>query len=80
MVIDDMRLLPRIIVIFEEFAGFSNLGLNLKKTMVIPLAHGGYNINSVKHEVLQSIQSPEAREQISKMHFTKAAKYLGVNL
>ena len=31
MVIDDMRLLPRIIAIFEEYAGFSNLGLNLKK-------------------------------------------------
>ena len=31
MVIDDMRLLAQIIAIFEEYAGFSNLGLNLKK-------------------------------------------------
>ena len=63
MVIDDMRLLPRIIAIFEEYAGFSNLGLNLNKTMVIPLTHGGYNIDSVKREVVQSIQSLETREK-----------------
>ena len=32
MVITDMRLLPpQIITSFEEYAGFSNLGLNLKK-------------------------------------------------
>ena len=31
MVIKDMRLLPRIIGIFEEYFGFSNLELNLKK-------------------------------------------------
>ena len=31
MVINDMRLLPQISAIFEEYAGFSNLGLNLKK-------------------------------------------------
>jgi hypothetical protein len=46
--------------------------------MVIPLAHEGHNIESVKLAVLQSIQSSATREQISKMHFTKTAKYLGV--
>jgi hypothetical protein len=65
-------------LLFEEYAGFSNLGLNLKKTMVIPLTHGSHNIDAVKHEVLQSIQSTEACQQISNMHFAKAAKYLGV--
>jgi hypothetical protein len=44
IVIDDMRLLPRIIKIFEEYAGFSNLGLNLSKTIVIPLTHGGHRM------------------------------------
>ena len=78
MVINDMRLLPQIIAIFEEYAGFSNLGLNLKKRWSIPLTHEGHNIDSVKLEVLQDIQSSTIREKISTMHFTKTAKYLGV--
>ena len=43
-----MRLVPRIISIFEDYAGFSNLGLNLNKTVVIPLMHGGHRIGVVK--------------------------------
>ena len=57
MVIDDMRLLPRIIAIFEEYAGFPNLGLNLNKTMVIPPTHGGYNIDSVKAKYSRAYSS-----------------------
>ena len=37
MVIDDLKLLPRIFEIFKEYEGFSKLGLNLKKTIIIPL-------------------------------------------
>jgi hypothetical protein len=78
IVIDDMKILPRIVKIFEEYAGFSNLGLSLCKTIVIPLTHGKHRIGVIKEEVLQSIDNEHYREQINKMTFTKAAKYLGV--
>jgi hypothetical protein len=78
MVIDDMRLLPRIIKIFKEYAGFSNLGLNLKKKIIIPLTHGKHRIGVVRDEVLKTITDDHCHEQVEKMLFTKAAKYLGV--
>ena len=37
MVIDDIALLPKIMDLFKEYEGFSHLGLNLKKTVIIPL-------------------------------------------
>ena len=37
MVIDDLKLLPKIFDLFKEYEGFSKLGLNLKKTVIIPL-------------------------------------------
>jgi hypothetical protein len=66
IVIHDMKLLPRILSIFEEYAGFSNLGLNLSKTIVIPLTHGGHRIGIVKEEVLKSIKDEHSRKQIEK--------------
>jgi hypothetical protein len=55
IVIDDMTLLPRIFKIFEDYAGFSNLGLNLKKHVVIPLTHGKHRIGVVKEGVLKHV-------------------------
>ena len=37
MVIDDLKLLPEIFELFQEYEGFSKLGLNLKKTVIIAL-------------------------------------------
>ena len=70
MIIDDVADLSRVLDLFAQYGAFSNLKLNLKKTVVIPL----YSSNLNAERLVQSQRDP----RIGELKWEYAAKYLGV--
>ena len=70
MLVQDTAHLEEIFVTFYEYAGFSNLHLNLKKTVIIPLFLPG-DLQRARERIL--LHLPEA----SGMEINDHAKYLG---
>ena len=71
MVIPDVDMIPEIIEVFNEYASFSNLKLNLKKTVVIPTYHTD-DLQKEKHRIARN------RHDLKQLQWTYSAKHLGV--
>ena len=72
VVIDDIMLLPRILDIFQVYAGFSNLHLNLSKTVVIPLFEA--DLEELKNEMTKS------HPDCFNLQWAYHCKYLGIHI
>ena len=70
--IKDVRQLGPILVLFQEYAQISNLELDIKKTVIIPLF--GTNITEAKQYILAVL--PECAHMV----FDYASIYLGIML